>query len=177
MELNLVYVFLGLFALMMGQGFLRRARNPFAEVGYAGLPDVMRAETERVLPGFQHRLARITKQRDSARIQGEYQGEPVTVEAEFDPAGTMVEFEVEGRRGARRLGIAAPEELPEAAAREIERVLGDARAEFQRSTMTHGDAAGEPHFEVRGQAGNWKWEIAVSASGRLLEMEKEKRAR
>ena len=43
--------------------------------------------------------------------------------------------------------------------------------------MKGGTRGGEGNYEVEGTAGEWKWEIEVSESGRLLEFEKERRRR
>lgn len=175
MGTTLVLVFLGVFALAIVQAVVRRKLNPYAEVAYAGLPDEMRAEIDRVLPGFEHGTARATKKGDEARVDGSYLGEPVFVEADFDGSGQLVDFEVDGRRSTRARGLADPADLPEAALREIDRVLGEDRGRFERSRITTGTSGDERHFEVKGTAGIWKWEIAVSEAGRLLEVEKERR--
>lgn len=175
--LGLVLAFLGLFTLAIGQAVVRRMRNPYAEVAYAQLPACLRDEIERVLPGFRPGGARITRRRDEARVHGDYQGRATTIEADFDAAGNLVEFEADAGRGVRARGIAAEGDLPEAARREVDRVLGDEAASFQRSLVTRGTRDGQPHFEVKGRGGDWKWEIAVSADGRLLEVERERRRR
>jgi hypothetical protein len=172
---TLVLIFLGVFALAILQGVVRRKRNPYAEVAYAGLPDALRGEIERILPGLQPRNVRMTKDGDEARLQGEYQGRPLRIEAEFDRNGALIELEVDGEGSTRTTGLAAPEDLPEPAAREIERVLGDALPQFERSVIKTGTSGGQAHFEVEGRARGWKWEIAVGADGRLIELEMEKR--
>ncbi|MHC4429922.1 MAG: hypothetical protein ACYS0D_15180, partial [Planctomycetota bacterium] len=123
--------------------------------------------------GFEHRQARITRKRDNARVEGTYLGESVTVEADFDHTGKMIEFEAESWCGSRKLGLAALEDLPEPATREIERVLGDTLIRLERPIVTRGSAGKETHYKIRGTVDGWKWEIGVSESGRLLEVEKE----
>jgi len=173
---TLVLIFLGVFALAIVQAVVRRKRNPYSEVDYSALPEVLRTELERVLPGYQHRLSRITRDGDDARLQGDYLGKPVRIEGNFDKSGAMIEFEVDTEGSNRAGGGVAPEDLPEPAQREIDRVLGDAQPQFERSRITGGTSSGgESHFEVKGTAGEWKWEIAVSGDGRLIELEREKR--
>ncbi len=175
--MTLVYVFLGVFVFLIGGSILRRLLNPFQEVAYEGLPGALRAETDRVLPGFHHNKVRTTKSGDNARIEGKYLGESVTVEADFDPHGEMVEFEVERWVGARTTGLATLADVPDAALREVERVLGDHHAAFEPRTVKRGESGGEIHYEVKGTSGDWKWEVAVTEAGRLVEIEKEKRHR
>ncbi len=177
MDSTLVLVFLGVFVLLVGGSILRRLLNPFQEVAYEGLPSALRTETDRVLPGFLHRTARASKNGDNARIAGEYLGEAITVEADFDRHGDMVEFEVERRRGARSMHVARLGDVPDVALREVERVLGDAHADFEVRGVKRGEVDGEVHFEVQGTAGEWKWEVGVTDAGRLVEVEKEKRHR
>ena len=174
---TLVLVFLGVFAFLIGGSILRRVLNPFQEVAYEGLPTALRSETDRVLPGFLHKTARTTKNGDNARIAGEYLGESITVEADFDPNGEMVEFEVERWVGARSMRLATLGDVPDVALREVERVLGDAHPAFEVRSVKRGEVGDEVHFEVEGTAGEWKWEVGVTAAGRLVELEKEKRRR
>lgn len=174
---TLVFAFLAVFTLAIGQAIVRRRLNPYDEVAYDQLPGPLRAEIERVLPGYQPRLARATRKRNEVKVEGEYLGEPLRVDADFDARGELVEFEVDGPRGSRTRGLASAQDIPAHAAAEIDRVLGNAAAAFQHSVVKTGESAGEPTFEVKGRAGDWIWEIEVSASGRLLEVEKEKRRR
>ena len=53
--------------------------------------------------------------------------------------------------------------------------LGDTLAQLERTLVKSGTSRDEPCFEVEGRSGEWKWEITVSASGHLLEVEREKR--
>ncbi|MGH0028827.1 MAG: hypothetical protein ACQGVC_03485 [Myxococcota bacterium] len=170
-----VIALMGAAAVAIGQTVVRRTRNPSAEVPYGQLPVDLREEVERVLPGFVPRLARLTKQRDEARVEGGIGGATFRVEADFDRQGQLVEFEAETRCARRRLGMASADDLPEPAAREIERVLGESASGFRRRSVSHGKAGDEPYYEVEGRDDTWKWEIVVTASGRLLELEKERR--
>ena len=175
MGLYFVCAFLGVFMLAIGSAVLKRKLNPYAGVSYAELPVELRAELERVMPGFQPRGARITKRGDEARVDGECDGESVSVEADFHPAGTLVDFEIELRVAKRVTGQTDEGALPLAARAEVDRVLGKERAAFELRRVLTGSVGGEPLFEVKGTAGDWKWEIAVTGDGRLLEVEKERR--
>jgi hypothetical protein len=172
-----VLAFFAVFTLAIGSALLKRKLNPYGDVSYAGLPEELRAELERVLPDFHHERARITKRGDEARLSGKYLGEPMSVEADFDPSGSLVEFEAEVHVSKRMSGTVAPEALPAAASQEVDRVLGPARPQFEPSRVLTGTSRGQDHFEVKGRAGDWKWEIAVSAEGQLLEVDKERRRR
>ncbi len=68
-----------------------------------------------------------------------------------------------------------PEFQQREARAEVDRVLGKERAAFELRRVLTGTAGDEPHFEVKGRAGDWKWEVAVTGRGRLLEVEKERR--
>jgi hypothetical protein len=174
----LVAAFVAVFALAIGQAVVRRKRNPYGAVSYDELPEALRAEVERVLPDFSHTEARITKRGDKARLSGNHRGESVRIEADFDPSGALVDFEVDTGVGARKTGIANLEDVTVAAQQEVDRVLGPHRAEFQTARISQGALQdGERVFEVKGRSGEWTWEIEVSAMGRLLEVEKEKRPR
>ncbi len=171
-------VLLAIFALAIGQALFRRKMNPHAEVAYATLPAALRGEVERVLPGFTPNGARITKRGDEARVEGDYRGEKISVEADFDAAGELIDFEIDTRTGVRRLGPADADDVPNAAQIEFERVLGPHRASFRTSRIFQGALRdGERAFEMKGFGDDWKWEIEVSATGRLLELEMEKRRR
>lgn len=174
----LVLAFLVLFALAIGQAVLRRALNPFRETVWSELPEALRAETTRVLPGFEPLATRITKRGDEVHAEGRHLGRPVTIEGGFDPQGQMLEFEVQGQRGARkRRGLARWEDLPAAARGEIQRVLGDAARTFAPKLVSRWSELDQDCFEVRGPAGSWRFEIAVSSGGGLLELEMERRQR
>ena len=160
--------------LLIAVGVLRRRLNPFAEIAYASLPAELRAEIERVHPRFAPRVTRLTKKGDVAVVDGDDNGEGLRIEAEFDPAGTLLELETERMRSKRTTGRVAPDVLPEAVTHEIHRVLGDALSHFAQTRVTTGTLGDEELFEMKGRDGDWKWEIAVSASGRLLEFEKER---
>jgi len=167
--------FLGVIALAIVKSVIGRKLNPYGEVAYAGLPDPLRSELERVLPGFRQELARMTKKGDEARLEGEYQGAQVRIEADFDKNGNLLEFEVDGPRAERRRDPDGPTELPAAAAEEIDRVLGEDKPRFERYSLSSGTAGTDTYFKVKGNAGEWKWEIVVTSDGRLLEVEKEQR--
>lgn len=170
-----VLAFFGVFALAILQGLIRRKRNPYGEVDPATLPEELRGEIERVFPDFQPTRARVTRFGDQARVEGLLHGESVTIEGEFDGSGAMLEFELERHVSKRTRGVIEPSSLPESARREIERVLGEALPHFTPRRLRTGTLGGEEHFEMKGLAGEWKWEIAVNAAGRLLEVEKERR--
>lgn len=175
MGTTLVMIFFGLFALALVQILLRSARNPYEEIAYDRLPEELREEVDRVVPGFVHATARMRRLGDVARLDGDYRGRAVAIEAEFDEAGQMIDFEVDTVGGARTWRTAAIDEVPQAALREIERVLGEAAAAFQRRVVLAGTAGDESHYEVKGLASDWEWEIAVTEGGRLLEVERERR--
>jgi len=131
-----------------------------------------------VLPAFTPRQVKLTKQRDEARAEGAYRGASIHVEADFAPDGALVDFEIDTHRGWRKTGLGSERDLPDAARRELDRLLGPDRATFEVSLVKAGALAdGEPAFEVKGRSGDWKWEIELSASGQLLELEKERRRR
>lgn len=170
---TLVLVFLGCFALAIGQALVRRLLNPFEETPFGALPAELRAEVARVLPGFEPKAAQITRKGDEARAEGDYEGQRMRIEADFDAAGRLVDFEAEAP-GARRLeSKIAPETLPAIVREEMARVFGQESLAFEAARYASGRADGAMHFEVRGLADGWKWEIAVSESGRLLEVERE----
>lgn len=175
MGVTLVFIFLGVFALAIGQAVIRRKLNPYRDVGWHELPAEMRTELERVLPGFQPGPARLTKNGDEARAEGTYQGEPIWVEGEFDASGQMIELEAETHRGTRVRAMSSNEEVPASIMGEMRRVLGDAAERFQSRTVLRGTSGDTPFFKVKGLVDGWKWEIAVTTSGQLLEFEKERR--
>jgi hypothetical protein len=177
MGIYLVVGFLALFALAIGQAFLRRRLDPYQEVAWMELPAELREETERVLPGFEPQRSIITKKGIEARIEGCYQGRGMRVEGEFDSSGKLVEFEADGEGGFRKRGMVAPEELPGAVVGEIQRLLGDVFSRLERRMATRGTSGGEECFGLRGLHGEWKYEVEVSGSGRLLGFERELRGR
>ena len=173
-----VTIFLLAFAALVAQALLRRRMNPYEEIPYEELPGTLRSEIERVLPGFCAGRARLTRGGDEARLEGAVDGEPIAIEADFDPSGALLDLEIDTRCATRHTGIARPEDLPEAARRELERVLGTDLAEFETSRVTRGQTReGTAVFEVKGRSGDWKWEVELTAEGRLLELEREKRLR
>jgi hypothetical protein len=171
---TLVLIFLGVFALAIVQAVVRRKRNPYGEIAYSELDAALRAEIERIVPDFQPGTVRITKHRDEVRIAGQVRSESARVEAELDAQGALVELEFDLAGGSLQREVVSGEPSGAVSA-EIDRVLGDARSQFERRVMSRGTAGGEAAYQVKGTAAGWKWEIEVSDSGRLLEVEMEKR--
>ena len=168
-------IFLSVIALAIVKAVIARKINPIGEVAYTGLPGTLREEVERVLPGFRNELARMTKKGNEAWLRGDYQGTPVRVEADLDGNGELIELEIEGPHMKRTRSPDVAAELTAAAAREVNRVLGSDVSVFERRSLSAGTSDGESYFKVEGHAKNWKWEIAVTGDGRLLEVEKEKK--
>jgi len=160
------------------QGTLRRRRNPYEEVAWAQLPAGLCDELERLLPGFRPGAARLTRLRDEARIEGDRDGERVRIEADFDAAGNLVELEIDTPGHLRGTGSAQLEDLPAAARTELDRLLGDQGPAFEPWRIRVGRTReGEDGYEVKGRAGEWSWEIELTASGRLIELERERKRR
>ncbi len=172
-----VLITLGAIALGIAHAVLSRRMNPYEELPYEGLPEPVRSELDRIVPGFKSRTARITKKRDQVRVEGELDGETLRVEADLDRAGGLVELEVERELGSYQRSRIDDAELPEFVIREMERVLGVDLPRFERRVALGTKRADVPHYVVKGDAGDWKWEIAVGEDGRLLEVEKERRGR
>ena len=171
--------FLVLFSAVLGLAILRavvaRKRNPYSEVAFDALPQSLREEIARSVPEFQPTSIRITKRQNEARLQGSYLGQRASIEGDFDPSGALVDFEFEASEGARvRTGI-EPSELPEPARRRVDALLGDRRASFVERRVTGGSVHGEGNYKIVGDTSSWNWEIEVSESGTLLELEKERR--
>ncbi len=87
----------------------------------------------------------------------------------------MIEGEVDSPRPTRKTGLAAVPDLPEAVVQVFERVLEMPLAELDRCTLTCGTSRDEAFFELNGIASQWKWEVSATETGRLLEVEREKR--
>jgi hypothetical protein len=156
------------------QAVARRKHNPYGEIAYGELDAPLRAEIERIVPDFQPGTVRITKHRDEVRIAGQVGSESARIEADFDGQGALVELEFDLAGGSRQREVFSGEP-PAPVSAEIDRVLGDARSGFERRVMTRGTAKGEAVYQVKGTTAGWKWEVEVSESGRLLEVEMEKR--
>lgn len=169
--------FLAFVVLGIVSSVLRRRRNPFLTVSLVELPDALRGDIERLVPEFQPSTVRLTKNRDEAHVRGEYLGVPASIEAEFNPRAELVEFEFEAVSGSRMRAGISPEALPQAARATVDRVLGPERGAFVETSLTGGTLAGEGNFKIEGDVGDWHWEIEVSESGRLLEIERERRRR
>lgn len=170
-------IFFGVFALAIGQAFVRRMANPYREVALGEVPGGVRDELERVLPGYAHRNARLTRKGDEVRLEGSYLGQDVRIEAELTSGGELIEFEVDGARPVRKLGLADRSDLSDVVAKEIERVLGASIDSLEGFVLTRGRSGSEPYYELDGRDEAWKWEVSVTESGQLLEMEREKRRR
>lgn len=138
---------------------------------------MLRNDIARFVPDLQPSAVRVTKNGNKATLSGEYKGVAATLEADFDRRGELTEFEFEAVNGSRiRSGI-GPEDLPQAARAEIDRVIGADRDAFVETGLTGGTLNGEGNYKISGDVGDWRWEIEVSESGRLLEFEREKRRR
>ena len=99
------------------------------------------------------------------------------IKAEFhEPVGlTELEFSVPSiASGRRRISRDA---LPPGVVAQVERVLGPDAAVFDWRSIKGGTIGEEGNFEVEGTSGEWKWEVELTESGRLLEVEKERRRR
>ncbi len=94
MGIMLIALFFSVFVLAMGQALVRRKLNPYGEVAYDGLPGDLREEVRRILPDFQQSVSHITKNRDEVRVEGNYLGDDVTIEAQFDREGRLIELEM-----------------------------------------------------------------------------------
>lgn len=174
----LLLVFGAFVVAALVQGTLKRRRNPYEEVAWSGLSAPLRAEIERLLPGFAPRRVRLTRERDEARIEGERDGERLRIEARLDAAGELRELEIDTSGGMRKIGAAKLDELPAAARAELDRLLGEQRDAFAPRRVSAGRTrSGEAGYEVKGRAGDWDWEIELCASGHLIELELEKRRR
>jgi len=171
--------FLLLLSAVLGIAIFRAAvarnMNPYSDVVFDALPQALRDEIARSVPEFQPTSVRLTKKRDEARLQGSYLGQRASIEGDFDRSGALVDFEFEASEGSRvRTGI-EPNELPERARSRVDALLGDERASFIERRVTGGTVNGEGNYKIVGDADGWSWEIEVSESGTLLELEKEKR--
>jgi hypothetical protein len=159
------------------RSLIGRKRDPVGDVRFDQLPPVLQEEIQRIAPDFQPESIRATESGSDAYLRGDYRGTRASIEADFDAEGNLVEFEFEAVHGSRtRRGIAQGD-LPAAVVAEVDRVLGDERARFTQQGQTAGTLNGEGNYKVRGDADDWSWEIEVSESGQLLEVEKEKRRR
>lgn len=156
---------------------LKRMGNPAEEVPLERIPADARAEIDRILPEFRPDGIRLTRNGSHAYLEGDHQGARARVKAEFHQPAGLTELEFNAVSGARSRRRISREELPAGAVGEVERVLGDDLAAFDWYSVTGGTLDGEGNYEVEGTANDWKWEIEVTESGRLLEFEKERRRR
>jgi len=111
---TLVLIFLGVFALAIGQGIVRRKLNPYGDAPYERIPGDARAEVDRLLPGFSPSAVRLTRKGDESRIAGRYRGEEYRLEIDFDAEGRYIDLDVDGPRGAGTRGTgsgACPEQI------------------------------------------------------------------
>ena len=169
-------IFAALMAAGVAQGMWKRHQNPFISCSWSELPAPLRDEVERLLPGLTPTDTRLTRDGDKLRASGERAGERFRIEADMGPEGQLLELEIDTSRSMRTTGSATPEALPEAVRRELDRVLGDQRDAFEIGRVTTGTTReGEPAFEVKGRVADWSYEVEISASGQLLEFEREKR--
>lgn len=71
----------------------------------------------------------------------------------------------------------AVDDLSGPARTEVERVLGHGVTALERLVVTAGTMDARRCFEVKGLDADWTWEVEVTDTGRLLEVEKERRRR
>lgn len=166
--------FLAFLALGIAQTVIRRTRNPYGDVQYHDLPAPLRLELERILPDFEPRTLRATRNREEVRMEGRYGGDAKNIEVEFDPDGELIELEIDAPEHVQMHGPAQLSELTRQARQEIERITQTPIESLERVRVKRGTVANEDHFEVDAIQGQWDWEITVSATGRLLELDKER---
>lgn len=175
MDSTFGFILLGCFAVAILKGVVRSVKNPISAVEYSSLPAEFQAEIARVLPDFTPQETHLTKNSDTAKVVGQSAGRTIRIEGEFDAHGSMIEFDLEAPGGMHSKERSTREDLPARAEAEIERLLGDPSPVFDRTRVSAGTINEEPHFEFKGYASDWKWEIVVSADGQLHELEREAR--
>lgn len=166
--------FLAFIAFGVVQTVIRRVRNPYGDTDYQDLPEALRLELERILPNFDPRTIRATRDRDEVRMEGRYGGDAKRIEAEFDPGGELIELEIDAPEHFRMRSPAQVSDLTPQARQEIERITQSAIDTLERIRVKSGTVGYEEHFEIDATHGRWEWEITVSATGRLLELDKER---
>ena len=159
---------------------IARKRDPLGPVTIDQLPADARGWLERVVPDFHPQQIEMTQSGRYVRLRGERLGELARAKFEYTSDGTLDEFEFEvgSGRSARGRGV-KQEDLPAAVTAEFDRVLGDARAEYDVRALFGGTYSSEgkpesPYYKTKGAAAGMIWEIEVDGDGRLIEVEIER---
>ena len=178
-----IFGFFGLaLVVVLGLAILRaviaRALNPLQDVELHELPDPVRREVERVAPDFRAEVVRLSKDGREARLRGQRGGVDARMKIDLDRSGELAEVEFDTARegGVRRTRI-APEDLPAAASREFDRLLGAIRERMAEPRLAAGTLNGVGNYEIKGRADGFEWEVEVDEHGQLLEYEMEREGR
>lgn len=177
--MSIVATAFAVFGALLVLGILRavigRSLNPLTEVDASELPPTIRQEVERIVPEFQAEQIRLSKDGRHARLRGQRAGHACHVKVDLDRSGEIEEVEFDTRRegSVRRSQIEAAD-LPEAASREFDRLLGELRDRLTGPRLAGGTLNGVGNYELKGRANGYEWEIEVDESGRLLEYEMER---
>ena len=162
--------------LLIAFRIIKAIMYPPKPITWAEVPEPLRTAFEASVPGFEVKQVKYFKEARKYKMLGNYRGDPVTGEVEHNSAGEAVEIECESTGpGVRTLN--APCELGDLPAEVITHMgelLGDEREHFEATRVHKGAEGDDQGFKIKGRTPTWRWEFELSASGRLIELEKER---
>ncbi|NNC89139.1 MAG: hypothetical protein HKN82_11830 [Akkermansiaceae bacterium] len=164
-----------LFGVLVAIAVIRNIRNPPRQIEWSDVPGELRNALRDSLAGFEVQTVTHVPVAMKYKLRGTYRGREGRAELECGPKGALQEIEYEDAAiGAvtRTTECQLTDLSPEAIAH-VGELMGPERSSFQPSRVTAGTCADQPAFEVRGSSENWRWEIEITAGGRLIEMEKD----
>ena len=176
MDFNDIRLWFLLFVVVIVvSSIVRNLLNPPREMPWPEVPQPIRQAIESGFPEFVVKAVRHVPVKHEYEILGSYQNRRAQIEVECHPKGGIreIEFEdLEGETHILRQRRCNHDELSSTAREQLKLVLGDEAGSFQPHRTQRGDYGNESAFEIDGRSSQWKWEIEVTESGRLLEVEK-----
>lgn len=158
----------------IGFGIIKNLLNPPKKIEWADVPEGPRSLFEASIPGFEVSGGLHIPGARKYKLQGEYRGQEMRGEIEYDSFGNVeeIECEVVGRGMSNSGQECQLTDLPAEVITHMGELMGDDHKDFAPSRMHQGSFGEETAFEVRGTTTQWRWEFEFTASGKLIEMEK-----
>jgi hypothetical protein len=155
---------------------ISRVLNPPKPLQWSEVPLDIREAIEANLSGFVVESQRERDGRGEWLFQGAYKGHSGRVEIECDRDGRISEFEFGEGQAVRMTTNNTPcefSEVPRVAMDHLRELMGSETERFQPSRVRRATMKGEVIFDIEGRTPTWEWEIKMTESGRLVELEKE----
>lgn len=165
--------FVGFMVLMIVVAIIKNALNPPRDLDWQEVPSKIREVVTSVFSEFEVDSSRYIPVARKYKIRGQYRGRSVEIEVEGSSDGSIRELELEDleRGQMMRSKPYQFEELPAAVADHLSSLIGPDLASLHCQRLSKGTFNGEPAFSLNGRTQNATWEVEITETGRLIEVE------